>query len=184
MHHTHDPGTTNPTEGAHAANKLFMPEPTARYNAGIQYSRLIHRCCASLDLEAAFKEVKISQNIEKVLCIECQAEFCRCPAFTPGTPCSSVSSTRTNISDEQIPQLVPNKQLPEIHIPVQSPSDEEADREVAAICRAPEYYRVRSHIRHRCQYFVYNALDDIREERQQKRPRMKSPSVQGPPVEH
>ena len=41
MHRTHDPGTTNRTEGAHAANKLLMPEPTARYNAGIQYSRLI-----------------------------------------------------------------------------------------------------------------------------------------------
>ena len=90
----------------------------------------------------------------------------------------------TNINDEQIPELVPNKQLPEIHIPVQSPSDEEADREVAAICRAPEYYRVRSHIRRRHQYFMYNALDDIGEERQQKRPRKKSPSVQGPPVEH
>ena len=31
MHHTHDPGTTNRTEGAHATNKLFVPEPTARY---------------------------------------------------------------------------------------------------------------------------------------------------------
>ena len=40
MHRTHDPGTTNCTEGAHAANRHFMPEPTARYNAGIQYSRL------------------------------------------------------------------------------------------------------------------------------------------------
>ena len=84
MHCTHDPGTTNHTEGAHTANKLFVPEPTARYNAGIQYSRLIHRHCASLDLEAAFKEIKISQNIEKVVCTECQAEFCRCPAFMPG----------------------------------------------------------------------------------------------------
>ena len=65
MHRTHDPGTTNCTEGTHTANKLFVPEPTTRYNAGIQYSRLIHRCCASLDLETAFKEIKISQNIEK-----------------------------------------------------------------------------------------------------------------------
>ena len=86
-----------------AANKLFVPEPTARYNTGIQYSRLIHRHCTSLDLEATFKEIKISQNIEKELCTQCQAEFCRCPAFTPGMPCSSVSSTPTNISDEQIP---------------------------------------------------------------------------------
>ena len=184
MHHTHDPGATNHTEGAHAANKLFGPEPTARYNAGIQYSRLIHRHCASLDLEAAFKEIKISQNIEKEVCTQCQAEFCRCPTFTPGTLCSSVSSTPTNISDEQIPELVPNKPLQEIHIPVQSPSDEEADREVVTICRTPEYYRVRSHLCHRRQYFMYNALDDIGEIIQQKRPRKKSPSVQGPPVEH
>ena len=90
----------------------------------------------------------------------------------------------TNISDEQIPELVPNRQLPEIHIPVQSPSNEEADREVAVICRAPEYYWVRSHICRRCQYFMYNALDDIGEVRQQKRPHKKSPSVQGSPVEH
>ena len=161
-----------------------MPEPTARYNAGIQYSRLIHRRCVSLDLEAAFKEINISQNIEKEVCTQCQAEFCRCPAFTPGMPCSSVSSTPTNISDEQIPKLVPNKPLPEIHIPVQSPSDEEADREVAVICKAPEYYRVRSHVRRRHQYFMYNTLDDIGEIIHQKRPRKKSPSVQGLPDEH
>ena len=63
MHRTHDPGTTNCTEGAPAAKKLFMPEPTEKFNAGIRYNRLIHRRCASLDLEAAFKEIKISQNI-------------------------------------------------------------------------------------------------------------------------
>ena len=99
-------------------------------------------------------------------------------------PCSSVSSTPTNISDEQIPNLVADKPLQALHPPVQSPSDEEADREVAAICRAPEYYQVRSHVRHRHHYFMYNALDDIGETTQQKRPRNNSPSVQGPPVEH
>ena len=184
MHCTHDPGTTNHTEGTHAANKLFVPEPTARYNAGIQYSRLIHRRCASLDLETTFKEIKISQNIEKEVCAQCQAEICRCPAFMPGTLCSSVSSTPTNISDEQIPNLVPDKPLQALHPPMQSPSDEEADREVAAICRAPECYRVRSHVRRRHHYFMYNALDDIGETTRQKRPRNNSPSVQGPPVEH
>ena len=127
MHRTHDPGTINHMEGAHAANRHFMPEPTANYNAGIQYSRLIHRCCASLDLEAAFKEIKISQNIEKEVCAQCRSEICRCPAFTPGTPCSSASSTPTNISDEQIPDLVADKPLQELHPPAQSPSDEEAD---------------------------------------------------------
>ena len=84
----------------------------------------------------------------------------------------------------KFPNCVPNKPLPEIHIPMQSPSDEEANREVAAICKAPEYYRVRSHVRHRCQYFMYNTLDDIGEIIHQKRPRKKSPSVQGLPDEH
>ena len=81
----------------------------------------------SLDLEAAFKEIKISQNIEKDVCKQCKAEFCRCPAFTPGTPCSSVSSTPTSFSDEQIPELVPDKPLQQLQFPVQTPSDEEAD---------------------------------------------------------
>ena len=168
MHHTHDPGTINRTEGAHAANRHFVPEPTAKYNTGIQYSRLIHRRCASLDLEATFKEIKITQNIEKEVCAQCQSETCRCPAFTPGTPCSSASSMPTNISDKQIPDLVADKLLQELHPPTQSPSDEEADREVAAICRAPEYYQVRSHVRHRHCYFMYNALDDFGEATQQK----------------
>ncbi len=184
MHRVHDPGTTNRTEGAHVVNRHFMPEPTTRYNEGIQYSRLIHRCCASLDLETAFKEIKISQNIEKEVCNQCQAEICRCPAFMPGTPRSSASSMPTNISDEQIPDLVATKPLQELHPLIHSPSDEEADREVAAICRAPEYYRVRSHVCRRHHYFMYNALDDIGETTHQKRCRNNSPSVQGPPVEH
>ena len=127
MHHTHNPGTTSHTEGAPVANKLFVPEPTTRYNAGIQYSRLIHRRCASLDLETAFKEMKISQNIEKEVCAQCQAETCRCPAFTPGMTCTSASSTPTSISDKQIPDLVANKPLQVLHPPMQSPSDKEAD---------------------------------------------------------
>ena len=169
MHHTHDPGTINHTEGAPAANKLFVPEPTVKYNAGIQYNRLIHRRCTSLDLETAFKEIKISQNIEKELCKQCQAEFCRCPAFSPGTPCSSVSSMPTSASDKQIPKLVADKSVEQLHLPVQSPSDEEADREVAAICRPSEYYRVRSHLRRRHHYLMYNAWDDIGEITQYKR---------------
>ena len=122
MHHTHNPGTTNHTEGVHAANRRFVPKPTAKYNAGIQYSRLIHRRCASLDLEAAFKEIKISQNIEKDVCAQCQSETCRCPAFMPGMPCSSASSMPTNISDEHIPDLVADKLLQELHLPTQTPS--------------------------------------------------------------
>ena len=127
MHHTHDPGTINHMEGAHTANRPFVPEPTAKYNAGIQYNRLKHRCCTSLDLEAAFKEIKISQNIEKEVCAQCRSETCRCLAFTPGMPCSSASSMPTNISDEQFPDLVADKPLQELHPPAQSPLDKEAD---------------------------------------------------------
>ena len=168
MHCTQDNGKTNLTDSAQGANRLFMPEPTENYNAGIQYSRLLHRRCASLDLEAAFKEIKISQNIEKEVCAQCRTDTCRCPAFMPGTPCSSASSMPTNISDNQIPELVENKPLQVLHLPVQSPSDEEADREVAVICRVPEYYWVRSHVRRRCHYFMYNALDDIGETTKKK----------------
>ena len=100
MHRTPDPGTINHTEGAPAANKRFMPEPTAKYNAGIHYNKLIERRCTSLDLEAAFKEIKISRDIVKDVCKECNEQFCKCPAFMPGTPSSSVSSTPTSISDE------------------------------------------------------------------------------------
>ena len=145
-----------------------MPGPTEKFNAGIQYNRLIHRRCTSLDLETAFKEIKISQNIEKEVCKKCKAEFCRCPAFTPGTPCSSVSSMPTNINDEQIPELVASKPEQQLHLPVHSPSDKEADLEVAAICKAPEYYRVRSHLCRRRHYFLYNSLDDIGEVTQYK----------------
>ena len=121
------PGTTNRTEGAHAANKLSVPGPTIKYNAGTQYNRLIHRRCASLDLETAFKPINISQTIKKEVCKQCQFETCKCPAFTPETPCSSVSLSPTNISDEQIPELVENKPLQILHPPEQSLSDEEAD---------------------------------------------------------
>ena len=66
----------------------------------------------------------------------------------------------TNISDEQIPDLVADKPLQELHPPIQSLSHEEADREVAAICRA--------HVCCSRRYFLYNALDDIGETTQQK----------------
>ena len=61
-----------------------------------------------------------------------------------------------------------------------TPSDEEADREVAAICKSSEQHRVRLHLRRRRRYLMYNALDDIGETTQYKRPRNNSPSVQGP----
>ena len=104
----------------------------------------------------------------------------------PGMPCSSASSTPTNISSdhEDIPDLVENKSLHLLYPPVQSPSDEEADREVAAICRAPVYYRVRSQLTHRHRYYMYNALDSIEETSREKRQHAISPHVQGQPVEH
>ena len=182
MCHTPDPGTISHTEGAPTANKHFVPEPTVKYSAGTFYNRLIERRCASLDLEAAFKEIKISRDIEKHVCKECKAEFCRCPAFTPRMPCTSVSSTPTSISDEQIPELVADKSLQQLQLPLKTSSDEEADHE--AIGAPSEYYRVRSHLCRRHHYFMYNALDDIGEITQYKRPRNNSPSVQGPPVKH
>ena len=169
MYRIPDLGITNHTAGTPAANKLSVPEPTERFNVDTRYNILIHRRCASLDLELAFKEIKISQNIERQVCKECKAEFCQCPAFTPGTPCSSISSMPTSTSDEQIPELVANKPVQQLHLPVQTPSDEEADREVAAICRPSEYYQVRSHLRRRHHYFIYNQLDDIGETTEYKR---------------
>ena len=103
------------------------------------------------------------------MCKECKAEFCRCPAFTPGTPCSSASSTPISTSDKQIPELVANKPVQQFHLHVQTPSDEEADREVVAICKSSEQYRVRSHLRRRHRFLMYNALDDIGEITQYKR---------------
>ena len=154
------------------------------YNTGTRYSRLLCRHSASLDLEAAFKEIKISQNIKIEVCAQCQTESCRCPAFTPGMPCSSASSTPTNISDEQILDLVENKPLHVLHPPVQSPSDEEADREVAVICRAPVYYRVRSQVNCRRRYYMYNILESLRETSREKQQCANSPLVPGPPVKH
>ena len=170
MHRIPGPGTINHTEGALEVNRRFVPEPIVKYSIGTRYNRLVERRGVSLDLEAAFKQIQISQDIEKQLCKECKAEFCRCPAFTPGTPCSSASSTPISTSDQQIPELVANKPVQQFHLHVQTPSDEEADREVAAICRSSEQYRVRAHLRRRHRYLMYNALDDIGEITQYKRP--------------
>ena len=140
-----------------------MPEPTVKSNVGTRYHRLVERRGASLDLEAAFKQIQISRDIEKQVCKECKADFCQYPAFTPGTPCSSASSTPISTNDEQIPELVANKPVQQFHQHEQTPSDEEADREVAAICKSSEQYRVRLHLCRRRRYLIYNALDDIGE---------------------
>ena len=141
MHRIADPRTISHTEGAPAANKRCTPERTVKYNAGTHCNRLIDRRGTSLDLEAAFKQIKISRDIVKQVCKECNAEFCRCPAFAPGTLCTSASSTPTSTSDEQIPELVADKSLQQLQLPLKTSLDEEADREVEAICAPSEFYR-------------------------------------------
>ena len=160
-----DHGTGNPMADGPEANKPFGQEHTVSGNATIRYSRLLHRHCTSLDLETAFKKINISHDIEPELCQECKAKKYICPAFMPGMPCSSVSSTPTNINidEEEIPDLVENTPLRVLHPPVLLPSDEKADREVAAICSAPVYYQVKSHNTRRRQYYIYNSLDFIEE---------------------
>ena len=105
------------------------------------------------------------------LCSGCQKQKCQCPAFTPEMPCSSASSTPTKVDSDQneIPKLVPDTPWQQLYPPVLSPSDEEADREVAAICKAPIYYRVRSRNTKRRRYYTYDALDYIAEQHIMKR---------------
>ena len=186
MRRTQDPGKVSLMDSTQGVNRLSVPEHITSGNAGTRYCRLLHRCCASLDLETAFKQIKISQDIQPELCTECRTDKCRCPAFMPGTLCSSASSTPTNISSdhEDIPELVENKPLQVLYPPVQSPLDEEANREVAAICSAPVYYWVRSQLTRRHQYYMYNALDSIEETSREKQRHENSPRAQGPPVEH
>ena len=100
--------------------------------------------------------------------------------------CSSASSMPTNTSSdhEDIPDLVEKKPLHVLYPPIPSPSDEEGDREVAAICRAPVYYQVRSQLTLWCRYYMYNALDSIEETSREKWRCENSPRAQGPPVKH
>ena len=168
------------------ANKHSGCEPTESGNIVTRYRRLLHRRCASLDLESAFKRINISQEIKPELCQNCKTEKCICPAFMPEMPCSSVSSmpTNNNTDDEEIPDLVENIPLLVLHPPAITPSDEEADWEVAAICSAPIYYWVKSRNTRRHRYYTYNSLDFIEENNRGKRRRHKSPHVQGHSVEH
>ena len=185
MHHVQDCGKDNLTDDEQEANKPLEQEHTISGSTVTRYRRLLHRCCASLDLENVFRKISISHNIQPELCPECKAEKCRCPAFMPGMPFSSASSMPIDIEidEEQIPQLVENTMLQVLHPPVQLPSDEEANWEVAAICSAPVYYRVRSRNTRRHQYYMYNALDYIEENDRGKQRCHDSPQVQGHPVE-
>ena len=71
MCHTQDPGKISHMEGAQGVNKLSEQECTVSGNAGTRYRRLVHRCCAILDLETVFKQITISKDIQPELCKEC-----------------------------------------------------------------------------------------------------------------
>ena len=162
-----------------------MHEHTVNGNEGTTYRNLLHRS-ASLDLETAFKRIKISATVKPELCTDCRKQKCQCPAFTPETPCSSASSTPIKVDSDQedVPELVPETMLHKLFPPVLSPSDEEADREVAEICKAPIYYRVRSRITKRRRYYTYDALDYIAEQHITKRQRYSPSQLQGQYTEH
>ena len=146
MHRAPGPGQDNPMDEGQGANKPSEQEHTTSGNVITRYHRLLHRRSASLDLEAAFKKIKISQDIKPELCEDCKTEKCKCPAFTPETPCSSAPSmpTKPDTDDEEISELVKDTPMQVLYPLTQSQSDKEADQEVSAICSAPVYYRVRS----------------------------------------
>ena len=119
-------------DGEREANKCSAPVPIANGSADMTYHKLLDRRSSSLDLETAFKRIRLSHELKPELCQDCKQEKCQCPAFTPETPCSSASSTPTkpDTDDEDIPELVDNVPLQVLYPSIQSPSDEEADREV------------------------------------------------------
>ena len=182
-----DRGTHNHTADEPVANEPSKNERTASgSDATTRYRRLLHRRSASLDLETAFKRMTISSDITPDVCCICQCDICQCPAFDHGTPCSSASSTpMPSKAEDDIPELVPNSDTDDttriLYPPEQSPSDEEADKEVAAFCRAPVYYRMTQKGRRRCRYYFYSPLDNIEETRQGKRKRDESPPPRGFP---
>ena len=180
-----DRGTTSRMAEEPAARKHSARELTINGNIDTNYRNLLTRS-ASLDLEVAFKRIKISQTIKPDMCEDCQEEKCKCPAFTPETPCSSVSLTPTkdNSDQDEIPDLVPEVALHKLYPPVLSPSDEEANREVAAICSTPIYYWVKSKMTKRHRYYTYDALDYIAEQHITKRQRYSPSQLQGYPLEH
>ena len=170
-------GKATPTDEEQGARERCRNEHIGSGRGATRYNRLLHRRCASLDLEIAFKQIKISPEIKPETCDNCKQEKCQCPAFELGTPCPSVSSMpmHSSTDDEEIPQLVPNIETRVIYPPVLSPSDEEADAEVAAICRRPVSYRMIQSRTRRRRYYMYNSLDAVAENRAQKRKREDSP---------
>ena len=95
-------------------------------------------------------------------CKNCALRPWRCPAFTSGMPCSSPLSMSPPCysEDKDILELVPNVSGTHILYPPQlSSSEEEADQEVAQICKTPVYYHLPSLTSHHHQYYIYNCLD-------------------------
>ena len=92
--------------------------------------------------------------------------------------------TKPNTKHEDIPELVDNIPLQTLYPPAQSPSDEEANWEVAAIFSAPVYYRIRSRHTQRHRYYAYDSLDYAVEEHKGKRRQHTSSYVQRYAVEH
>ena len=170
-------GKAAPTDEEQGVRERYKNEHIGSGRGTTRYSRLLHRRCASLDLETAFTQIKISPEIKPETCEHCKQEKCQCPAFELETPCPSVSSTPTHSStdDEEVPELVPNIETHVLYPPALSPSDEEADAEVAAICRRPvSYHMIQSRTRRR-RYYMYNSLDAVAENRGQKHKRDDSP---------
>ena len=70
-----DHGKDNLTDGKQEVNKPSGQEHTISGSAIIRYHRLLHRQCASLDLETAFKHIKISQDIMPVLSADLKSAY-------------------------------------------------------------------------------------------------------------
>ena len=170
-------GKADPTDAEQGVKERCRNEHIGSGRGATRYNRLIHRRSASLDLETAFKQIKISREIIPETCSECKKEKCQCPAFELEMPCPSPLSTPTHSStdSEEVPQLVPNEETRVLYPPTLSPSDQEADAEVAAICRRPVSYQMIQSRTQRRRYYMYNSLDAVNDNRGQKCRRDDSP---------
>ena len=170
-------GKAGPTDVEQGVKERCRNEHIGSGRGATRYNRLLHRRSASLDLEIAFKQIRISRELKPETCTNCKQEKCQCPAFELEMPCPSPLSmpTHSSTDSEEVPELVPNIETRVIYPPNLSPSDEEADAEVAAICRRPVSYRMVQSRTRRRRYYMYNSFDAINENRGQKRRRDESP---------
>ena len=174
-------GKAGPTDVEQGVKERCRNEHIGSGRGAIRYNRLLHRRSASLDLEIAFKQIRISSELKPETCTNCKQEKCQCPAFEHEMPCPSPLSTPTHSStdSEEVPELVPNIKTRVIYPPKLSPSDEEADAEVAAICRRPVSYRMVQSQTRRRRYYMYNSVDAINENRGQKHRQRRISTRQG-----